>query len=100
VKPLWIAGVQSAHHVKRKGQVDWSNGMRYVSALSLLITLSVSVDAATVSGAKPAYVRTRQHVIVRPSPGVANPERFAVPGWTDEATRRWLDDASRAWKGA
>ena len=79
--------------------VDWSNGMRYFLALSLLITLSVSVDAATVSGSKPAYFRARQHVVVRPSQGTADPRRFAVPGWTDEVTRRWLDDLMVGWIG-
>ena len=66
--------------------------MRSILALGLLITLYASANAATVHHAKP------RHVIVRPSQGVAVPPgvpRFAVPGWTDDATRRWLDDASR-----
>jgi hypothetical protein len=76
--------------------------MRNVLALSLLITLCASADAAKVPGSKPptGYLRTRQHVIVRPSQGITDPGRFAVPGWTDAATRRWLDNASAAWTGA
>ena len=30
-----------------------------------------------------ADLRARQHVIVRPSKGVAGPACLAVPGWTD-----------------
>ena len=66
--------------------------MRSVLALGLLITLCASASAATVHHSKP------RHAIVRPSQGVTAPgARFAVPGWTDDATRRWLDDASRLW---
>jgi hypothetical protein len=60
--------------------------MRSVLALGLLITLCASANAATVH-----HLRTRHHVIVRPSQGVTAPARFAVPGWTDEETRQWLD---------
>jgi hypothetical protein len=65
--------------------------MRSLLALGLLITLYASANAATVHRVKP------RHVIVRPSQGLTAPgaPRFAVPGWTDDATRRWLDDASR-----
>ncbi len=70
--------------------------MRSVLALGLLITLCASASAATVHHSKP------RHVIVRPSQGVtpAPGARFAVPGWTDDATRRWLDDASSGWSQA
>ncbi len=68
--------------------------MRSVLALGILITLGTSANAATV------HLRTRQHVLVRPSQGLSPPARFAVPGWTDEATRRWLDNASAGWKQA
>jgi hypothetical protein len=61
--------------------------MRSVLALGVLITLCASANAATVH-----HLRTRHHVIVRPSQGVTAPARFAVPGWTDEETRQWLDD--------
>jgi len=64
----------------------WSNEMRSVLALGLLITLCASANAATVHHSKP------RHVIVRPSQGLTAPgARFAVPGWTDEQTRYWLD---------
>jgi hypothetical protein len=46
--------------------------MRSAFALGLLITLCASADAATVHRSKPptVHLRTRQHVIVRPSQGV------------------------------
>jgi hypothetical protein len=67
--------------------------MRSVFALGLSIALSASSAAATVHRSKPStvHLRTRQHVIVRPSQGVTAPARFAVPGWTDEETRQWID---------
>lgn len=70
--------------------------MRFVFALGLLITLCASADAATVHRSKPPtlHLHTRQHIIVRPSLGVTAPDRFAVPGWTDEQTRYWLDNAT------
>jgi hypothetical protein len=43
-------------------------------------------------------MRAPERVFVDPGPGVAPsvmpPARFAVPGWTDEETRRWLDNAN------
>jgi hypothetical protein len=68
--------------------------MGRVLAAGLLIALSVSANATT------QHVRMRQHVIVRPSQGLRAPERFAVPGWSDEATRRWLNNVSVGWKQA
>jgi hypothetical protein len=67
--------------------------MRSVFTLGLLIILCASADAATVHRSKPrtVHVRTRQHIIVRPSQDVTAPARFAVPGWTDEQTQYWLD---------
>ena len=52
--------------------------MRSVLALGLLMTLCASADAATVHRSKPStvHLRTRPHVIVRPSQDVAAP-----PGW-------------------
>ena len=75
--------------------------MRSVLALGLLITLCASANAATVHRSKPGtvHLRPRQHFIVPPSPGATTP-RFAVPGWTDEQTRRWLDNASAGWTKA
>ena len=70
--------------------------MRSVLALGLLVTLSASADAAAAHRSKPptVHLRTPQNVIVRPSEGVTAAARFAVPGWTDEETRRWLDNAN------
>jgi hypothetical protein len=58
--------------------------MRPVLALGVLVALCASADAATVHRSKPStvHLRTRQHVIVRPSPGVTAPGRFfTFPGW-------------------
>jgi hypothetical protein len=65
---------------------------RSVLALGLLLALSTAGNAATVHRTAPA-LRTRQQVFVppvAPGQGVSTPG-FAVPGWTDEATRRWMD---------
>jgi hypothetical protein len=69
--------------------------MRFVLALGLLTALCASANAATVH-----HVRASHHVIVGPGQGVTAPGRFAVPGWSDEATRRWLDNASSGWSHA
>lgn len=52
--------------------------------------------AATVHRTQPhdGRLRTHQFITVRPSQRVTAPTRFAVPGWTDEATQRWLDNAT------
>ena len=73
--------------------------MRSVLALSLLNALGLSIALSVAATAAPAHRSKRQQVIVRPGqvrPGqdVTPPGRFAVPGWSDEATRRWLDNAS------
>ena len=72
--------------------------MRFVLAyLGLLIALCASGNAATVHRSTQPPLRTRQHVfvpptqLVAPGQGVTTPG-FAVPGWTDEATRRWMDN--------
>jgi hypothetical protein len=70
--------------------------MRSVLALGLLLALSAAGNAATVHRSAPP-LRTGQHVfvpptqLVAPGRGVATPG-FAVPGWSDEATRRWMDN--------
>jgi hypothetical protein len=70
--------------------------MRCVLALALIIVLCASAHAATVH-----HVRTRHHVVVgrsqgviRPDQGVTAPGRIAVPGWSEDATRRWMDLAT------
>jgi len=62
--------------------------MRSVLILGFLIALCASANAARVHHSKP------RHFMVRPSQSVTAPTRFAVPGWTDDATRSWLDNAS------
>lgn len=80
--------------------------MRSVLAFCLLFALCASANAA-----KAHHVYTRHHVIVGRSQGVIGPgqgvtapgnnaPRFAVPGWSDDATRRWLDNASASWSHA
>jgi len=69
-----------------------------VLALALSSAVGVSANAATVH-----RQRARPHVTVDPSRGVTAPTgtpRLAVPGWSDEATRRWMDNASALWQGA
>jgi hypothetical protein len=63
--------------------------MRSVLAVGLLIILCVAANAATVR-----HHRARQSPVVRSGESVTPTARFAVPGWSDEATRRWLDNAS------
>jgi hypothetical protein len=73
--------------------------MRFILApiltLGLLVALCAPADAAAAHRSRPrtVHLRTPQHVIADPSPAVTPPARFAVPGWTDEETRRWLDNA-------
>lgn len=62
--------------------------MRSVLALGLLITLCTSANAARVDRAKPPESHLHRGQRVTVSKG------FAVPGWTDEETRRWLDQAT------
>jgi hypothetical protein len=74
--------------------------MRTVLALGLLIAWCASADAAAARRA-----RVRPHLNVSPSegataPGAPSAGRFAVPGWSDEDTRRWLDGAGSLWRGA
>ncbi len=63
--------------------------MRLVLALGLLLTLCGSASAAPVR-----HTRARQPAATRPPAAVTPTTRFAVPGWSDEATRQWLDRAS------
>ena len=66
--------------------------MRTVLAMGFVIVLCAAASAA------PAH-RVRAHHPRSPavdrSGAEVNPRvRFAVPGWSDEATQRWLDNAS------
>jgi hypothetical protein len=64
--------------------------MRSVLALGLLITLCASANAATVHRSKPPEGH------LRPDQRVTVPKGYAVPGWTDEQTRKWLYNGSAA----
>lgn len=59
--------------------------MRSVLALSLLIALGASANAAKVHQSKPQLGH------LRPAQPAAVSKGYAVPGWTDEQTRNWLD---------
>jgi hypothetical protein len=73
--------------------------MRSVLAAGLLIALCASATAAGMHPPSTVHLRALQHFSVPPSQNVAHPQ-FAVPGWSDEQTRRWLDDASSSWPQA
>jgi hypothetical protein len=73
-----------------------ADAMRSILAISALIIMHASANAATVHRSTPrtAHLHQRQDVTVRPSQSVRAPARFAVPGWTDEQTQYWLDSAT------
>jgi hypothetical protein len=58
--------------------------IRSVLALGLLVTLSASANAATVHRSRLPVAR------LHPVQRVTVPERYTVPGWTDEETRKWM----------
>jgi hypothetical protein len=64
--------------------------MRSVLAIGLLITLCAFANAATVHRSKPPEGHSR------PDQRVTVPTGYAVPGWTDEQTRKWLYNGSAA----
>jgi hypothetical protein len=68
--------------------------MRSVLAMGLLIVLCTSASAATVHHARAGNPATRHPAADRPGSDVNSRARFAVPGWSDEATERWLNSAS------
>lgn len=63
--------------------------MRFLLAVGLLLVLCISANAATVH-----HARARHPAVDRPRANASPPARFAVPGWSDEATQRWLNNAS------
>jgi hypothetical protein len=79
--------------------------MRAVVASVLVVGVSaglcVSANAAT---AHRSHVRSHitvdsgQNAAARSAPG--GNSRLAVPGWSDDDTRRWMDNASALWRGA
>ena len=64
-----------------------------VSALSLVVILCASANAATAH--RRSHLRAHQPVIVHGESEAA--PRFAVPGWSNGDTERWLDNASSQW---
>lgn len=60
-----------------------------VGLVGLSLVLCGAGEAATTH--RP---RARHDAVDRPQPNASPPARFAVPGWSDEATRRWLNNAS------
>jgi hypothetical protein len=73
--------------------------MRSVFALSLSIIWCASADAVTVHRSRPhqAHFRTQPPVVTQPGQRATALTRFAVPGWTDQQTRKWLDNANSGW---
>ena len=83
--------------------------MRSIFAVALLIALNAPADAATVDQFRAHHhsvLRVKRerfrapHVIVPLGQGATPRRQFAVPGWTDDETRRWLDGASAEWSQA
>ncbi|RXT34459.1 hypothetical protein B5V03_37500 [Bradyrhizobium betae] len=68
--------------------------MRFVLAMGLLIVLCAPANAATVHRVRAQELATRHPPVTRPATDVNSRARFAVPGWSDEATQRWLNSAS------
>ena len=62
--------------------------IRPVLALGLLIALCASANAATMHRSKLRVSHSVSHL--RPAQHVTVPERYTVPGWTDEETRKWM----------
>ena len=67
--------------------------MRSILAIGLIIfVIGAAAEAATAH-----HIRThhqRRPAVDRSGPDVSPRARFAVPGWSDEATQRWLNNAS------
>jgi hypothetical protein len=89
VKRLSIVANRTAHQMTANDCAIGADAMRFVLALGLLIVLSTSANATTMRHAHP-----RHPEVDRPGANVMPPARFAVPGWSDEATQRWLNNAS------
>jgi hypothetical protein len=72
--------------------------VRSILAVGVSLALCATANAVTVDRAKPpeGHLPTQQPVTVRPGEGAIATPGFAVPGWTDEATRRWMDNATSA----
>jgi hypothetical protein len=69
-----------------------AGAMRSVLAMGLLIVLCTAANAAP---AHRFHTHHPRYPAADRSGADANPRaRFAVPGWSDEATQRWLNSAS------
>jgi hypothetical protein len=66
--------------------------MRFVLAMGLLIVMCAAANAATVHRARTHHPGSS--AVDRSGADVNPRARFAVPGWSDEATQRWLNSAS------
>ncbi|MBB4367520.1 hypothetical protein GGD63_000289 [Bradyrhizobium sp. cir1] len=66
--------------------------MRSVLVMGLLLVLCTAANAATAHRSRTHHPR---YPAVDRFGADENPRaRFAVPGWSDEATQRWLNSAS------
>ncbi len=66
--------------------------MRSILAVGLMIVLGTAANAATAHHRR---IHQPRYPAVDRSGADVNPRaRFAVPGWSDEATERWLNSAS------
>lgn len=69
-----------------------------VLALGLTIGCCAPADAASAHRLRALPHRANDPGQVVNAPA-ASP-RLAVPGWSDEDTRRWMNNASALWQGA
>jgi hypothetical protein len=82
-------------------QAIWSDSMRGLLVLGLLLVSCATASAAMRDPVHPAArLHAHNHQSANPSAALPARPRFAVPGWTDEDTERWLDNASSAWSQA
>lgn len=71
-----------------------------VPMLASVLVLGSLIGLCAPASAAPVHrLRARSHPVVDGGPAATAPSaapgaRFAVPGWSDESTRRWLDHAS------
>jgi hypothetical protein len=73
-------------------------------AFNIPLGIALGIALGVAANAAPAHhPRARPHAPANSSQGVATPGsagRIAVPGWSEEDTRRWLDSAGSLWRGA
>jgi len=89
VKARSIVAGRSAHQIPVGDCSIGVDVMRALFAMGLLLVLCTSANAAPVH-----HARARHPAVDRPRANATPPVRFAVPGWSDEATLRWLNNAS------